>query len=219
MARNRKRWVTELTDKCLISYMNPQSTTAAQFRAIRNNLDNTLSANMRVLAVTSPGAREGKTMTAVNIAISRMQRGEKVLIIDANMQNPVIHDIFKAKISPGLTNVLSANTQLEEAIYETEFDNLEILPFGTLLFNSMEMIDSVKMNELLFKLKEQYDCVVVDTASVLDMIDTSSLASKCDGVILVVNHGKTLKDSARKAKRSLEVSAKANVVGVVLNRS
>src|SRR5690606_29065507 len=105
----------------LLTFINPHNSIAAQFRAIRNNIEYTANGvKLRSLIVTSPNAGEGKTTTAMNLALSKAQRGDKVLVIDANIKNPSVHHIFNTKLIPGLTNVLAAQISLVEAIVPTE---------------------------------------------------------------------------------------------------
>src|SRR5690554_4072755 len=105
----------DFANKSLLTYINAQCSIAAQFRAIRNNMNYASNSNtMRSIVITSPNAREGKTTVAVNLAVSQAQRGDKVLIMDANIQSPILHDIFSVKVIPGLTNVLAGQTTIEE---------------------------------------------------------------------------------------------------------
>lgn len=218
MARKISKKLKSITNKSLTSYLNPQSSIAAQFRAIRNNIEfATHDKPLRTIAITSPNAGEGKTTAAVNLAISKAQRGSKVLVIDANIQNPMIHDIFSMKLSPGLINVLSGQSELNEAISPTEMGRLDIMPFGTHTLNAIEMLASNKMDELIEQARQQYEYIIIDTAPVLDVLDANMLTNKGDGVILVLKGGKTQRELALKAKRSLQFFAKSNIVGIILN--
>ena len=220
LARKVKGQSNFQTNKCLLSYINPHAAIAAEYRAIRNHIECTSDNNkLRSLIITSPSTREGKTTATVNLAISKAQHGEKVLIIDANMRNPKIHHIFQTNIAPGLANVLAGECTLIDVINQTKISNLDILPIGMLLNNAMEDIDSSLMDDLLSMVTTQYDCVLIDSAPVLDALNTNKLASKCDGIILVLSSGKTQNESALKAKRSLEFFSKAKIVGVIVNNS
>lgn len=205
-------------NKYLISYTNPHSAIAAEYRAISNHMKHTSGGSrMKSLVITSPSFREGKTMATINLAVSKAQYGEKVLIIDANIRNPTIHKVFNTNINPGLTNVLTGQTTLVESIYHTGIARLDILSFGTMLHNAMEFVDSKLMDDLLEMVTAEYDYVLIDTAPVLDVLDTNTIASKCDGVVLVLNRGKTQSESALRAKRSLEFFPKTKIVGVIIN--
>lgn len=219
MGHKGKKAIKKLTNKSILSYTAPHAAIAAQFREIRNNIDYACGdrAN-RSIVVTSPSKGDGKTITAVNLAISKSQRGDKVLIIDANRSNPGIHLIFSTLISPGLIEVLTEKSSLQEAVYSTGIGQLDILPLGTLQSNSVELMDSSAMNRLLEAAMKRYDCVLIDAPAVLDVLDTQSLASKSDGVILVVSENRTKSELALKAKHTLEFFSKSTIIGVVLNR-
>ncbi len=220
MALNKNRKLNRMINRSLVTYLNPQCISAAQFRAIRNNIDYASGGSKpRSLLITSPGSNEGKTNTTVNLAISMAQRGDKVLIIDANVRNPAIHDVFNTQISPGLINVLAGFSTIKDAVYSTEIGNLAVLPLGLLLSNSIELLNSISMDELLKLALDDYDCVIIDTAPVLDALDINTLASKCEGVVLVLKGGRTQRELALKAKHSLEFFGKAKIVGVVFNKA
>lgn len=199
--------------------MAPQSAISSQYRAIRNNLRSEFNGKkLKTFVMTSSFANEGKTTTAVNLAISIAQRGEKVLIIDANHKSPAIHDVFNINSTPGLTNVLARQSTLKESIVSAKISKLDILPLGTLLYNATELLDSSVMDDVLHIVSQQYDVIIVDSAPVLEAMDTNTLANKCDGVVLVVEARKTKSEAVQKAKRQLEFFAKATIVGVILNK-
>lgn len=202
-----------------MTYMEPQSAIAAQYRAIRNNLRSEFNGKkLQTFVMTSSYANEGKTTAVVNLAISISQRGEKVLIIDANYKSPALHDIFNINVSPGLTNVLARQSTLKESIIATKISKLDLLPLGTLLYNTTELLDSAVMNEVLHIVAQQYDVIIIDSAPVLEAMDTNTLANKCDGVVLVVEARRTKSEAILKVKRELEFFAKATIVGVILNK-
>ena len=144
------------------------------------------------------------------------QQKEKVLLIDANLRRPSTHFIFNVTNSVGLTDVLTGKTTFEEAVIHTEIGRLEVLPSGTVPTNPAELLASQMMKELLQKAAKQYDSVIIDSSSVLEVTDTKLLASQCDGVLLVLYKGKTQLEKAAEAKKVLEF-AKAKIAGVILN--
>ena len=124
--------------------------------------------------------------------------------------------IFKIPNSVGLTDVLTGKTTFEEAVIHTEIGRLEVLTSGTITNNPAELLASQTMKDLLQKAAKQYDSVLIDSSSVLEVTDTKLLASQCDGVLLVLHQGKTQIEDAAEAKKVLEF-AKAKVSGVILN--
>jgi capsular exopolysaccharide synthesis family protein len=168
--------------------------------------------------ITSPKNGEGKSTTISNLAVSIANQKEKTLIIDANLRDPLIHSIFKIPNEIGLTNVLTGNATLEEAIYKTEITRLEVLTSGSTAFNPAELLETKRMKELLKSLAASYDIVLIDAPSVLKSTETRVLANQCDGVVLVVNRGKTEIEKAIETKKVLEL-AQAKIVGAILNES
>lgn len=218
MVRERQKKAKPFVRRSLLTFLSPYSTIAEQYRTIRNNIQYAVEGNnIQSLLITSPSGGEGKSTTVVNLAASMAQRGDRVLIIDANLRDPNLHKQFNTQISPGLSNILAKQQPIEDTIQPTEIEGLDILPSGQRLNHSTEQLDSVAMLEVLDYAKGQYDIVLVDCPSVLDVPDTCALASICDGVVLLVKKGKTKLSLAEEAKRSLEF-AKANIVGVVLNQ-
>lgn len=169
-----------------------------------------------MILITSPKSGEGKSTTAANLAVSMAQQDEKVLLIDANLRRPAVHLIFKLPNSVGLTEVLTGNTNFEEAVTNTEIGKLDILSSGSVTNNPSELLASQAMKELLHKAANKYDVVLIDSAPVLELTDTKLFASQCDGVLLVLHQGNTQIEDAAEAKKVLEF-AKADVSGVILN--
>lgn len=201
----------------LITYTNPGSNIAEQFRNIRTNIHFATSGkkNIKIL-FTSPCIGEGKSTNLANLAISLIQQKEKVLIIDANLRGPVLHTIFKVNNSSGLTNVLSGQTTFDEAVNHTGIGRLDILTSGPIPLNPAEELGSHMMSILLKNITPFYDYILIDSSSILEVTDANILANLCDGVILVLKRGKTQIEKALVTKRLLEF-AKAHIVGVILN--
>ncbi|MFS0861513.1 CpsD/CapB family tyrosine-protein kinase [Fredinandcohnia sp. 179-A 10B2 NHS] len=195
----------------------PESLISEQYRSIRTNIQfiNGVKKNQSIL-ITSPGRKEGKSITAANLAISLAQQKERVLLIDTNLIKPSLHSIFGIDNTTGLTDVLNGKLSLEEAVTGTEIGRLEVLPSGSIPFNSSELLGSIMMYELVAKALKLYNVVLIDSNSFLELSGTKILASMCDGVILVVKSGKTDTKKAIETKRLLNL-AKAKIIGVVLN--
>lgn len=205
-------------NRSMLAYINPHGTISEQYRTIRNNIHYAAKGSkVRSLLVTSPSEGEGKSTTAVNLAVCMAQRGDRVLIIDAHFRNPIINKIFNVQTSPGLSNVLGQQLEIREAIYNTEVEGLDIMPSGLRLYNSTELLDSQIMVDIMASTSGQYDMVLLDCPPVLGIPDTNALVSKCDGVLLVLKNGKTQQELALEAKRAL-LFAKANILGVILNK-
>ncbi|MEC0227997.1 CpsD/CapB family tyrosine-protein kinase [Paenibacillus alba] len=197
--------------------VNPHSPISEAYRSLRFNIEcSALGQEAKIITVTSSGRGEGKTTTAINLAVAYAQIGKKVILLDADLRNPSIHVAFSQENERGLTNYLGNQLALNETIRESYIENLSILTSGTLRQNPSELLASPKMDVLLAELRANYDMVIVDTPSVLTLTDAKVLAAKCDGVLLVVEYGKVKRQMAKKVKEELML-AKAKLIGIVLN--
>lgn len=202
----------------LVMNANPASPIAEEYRILRTNIEfSALDRVMKVIAVTSSGAGEGKSTTSANLAVAFAQAGKQVLLIDANLRQPALHHIFAVGNHEGLTNVLFGQSNAVDVIKLTDTANLTVMPSGPTPPNPAELLSSKRLEELLFRMRDKYDAVIIDTPSIKNIVDAQLVASQCDGVVLVVHSGKAKKETVRKAKANLE-HVKARIVGVVLNR-
>lgn len=217
MVFSRRKQLIKIKRRNLITYSNPESIISEQFRTIRTNIHflNEDEKN-NLLVVSSPGQSEGKSTIIANTAISVAQQKEKVLLIDGNLRNPSIHQLFKVSNEVGLTDVVSEKKTFCEAITKCNIENLDLLTSGPIPMDPAELLESEKMKELLSHIKPLYDLILVDSPSVLEVTDTKVLANLCDGVILVVQKAKTKLEAAQESKKVLEF-AKAPLVGVIVN--
>jgi capsular exopolysaccharide synthesis family protein len=215
----KQKLIHQITDrrKNLLCYFNPDSVIAEQYRSIRANIHFSSSSQiLRTLLITSPNNEEGKSTTSVNLAVSMAQQNERVLLIDANLRNPSVHSTFKVDNTNGFTSVLNGIAPLDDAIYKTEIGQLDVLPSGPIPTFPSEILASERLEELFAKALETYDYVLLDSPSILEVADTKILANKCDGVILVLNPGKTKLKETIDAKKILEF-ANSQIAGVILN--
>jgi capsular exopolysaccharide synthesis family protein len=216
---SKRQQPTAASKKSLVTYYNPDSTISDQFRTIRANLAFlTEKGENHVFLITSPGMGEGKSTTTANLAVAMAQQKDKVLLIDANLKEPSIHSIFDIPNEAGLTNILMYDVKFEEVIYKTELETLDILTSGSTSFNPAELLGNKTTTELLKKVANTYDIVLIDSPSVLKFSETRVLANQCDGVVLVLNRDKTERKQAIEARRVLEL-AHAKLVGAIMNEA
>jgi capsular exopolysaccharide synthesis family protein len=201
----------------LITYLKQDSKVSEQFRTIRANIK-FLSENKekKIFVVTSPSFGEGKSAIIANLAASIAQQDGKVLLIDVNLKNPVIHEIFKLRNEQGLIDFLTYRVRYEDCIQKSTIKNLSILTIGSNLGNSSDLLSNEKMVELLKLVSKDYDIVLLDSSPVLEATETRLLANQCDGVILVVHRGKTKMEKVFESKRLLDL-AHANILGAIIN--
>jgi capsular exopolysaccharide synthesis family protein len=202
----------------LMAHHHPQSPAAEAYRCLRTSL--LLRSGERpakVLAITSCLPGEGKTLTAANCAIVLAQQGAKVLLVDADLRQPSVHEAFQLARDPGLTGVLAGVCSGDEAIKTSELlPTLTILPAGANCPFPAEMLASPKMAELLEHWRSCYDHVVLDTPPVSIFTDAVVLGAKADAVLLVARCGVTTQYALRHARDVLQ-RASLNLMGVVLN--
>ncbi|AJD92265.1 tyrosine protein kinase [Jeotgalibacillus malaysiensis] len=201
----------------LIAKVNPKAVASEQYRTIRTNIQFSAVDNaIQTMIVTSSGPGEGKSTTASNMAIVFAQSGKRTLLIDADMRKPTAHYTFNVMNTRGLTNVLTKQNDLSEAIQEVDVNKLHVLTSGPIPPNPSELLGSRGMDYFLEQAKEAYDIIIFDTPPVLAVTDAQILANRCDGAILVVRSQVADKEKALKAKELLE-SANARILGAVLN--
>lgn len=201
----------------LIAHSSPKSPIAEQYRLIRTNIQlYARNRKIKSIVVTSPSPSDGKSTTAVNLAIVLAQQGKPVLLVDADLRKPTIHYAFNVNNIQGLTNFLTKRSGLDEVISSTHVSNLDIITSGPIPQNPSELLDTESMADLLEELKKAYEYVILDSPPVLVVTDAQILANKSDGIVMVVSSGKTSKGGALRAKELLD-KAKASLLGVVVN--
>ncbi|MEN1970017.1 CpsD/CapB family tyrosine-protein kinase [Lentibacillus sp. N15] len=201
----------------LVTYSNPDSVVSDEFRAIRTNINFlTEERRNRTFIITSPEIGEGKSTITANLAVSMAQQKERILLIDANLRGPVIHDIFKIPNEVGLTDILSGKVHMESAVQKASIRHLEVLTSGAITANPAEILGNVYMNDLLTSVAATYDVVLIDSPPVLTSTETRVLANQCDGVIIVLKRGKTELEKTTEASRVLKL-ARAKLVGSIMN--
>ena len=194
---------------------NPMAVEA--FRSLRTSI--LLSANPvpKVLLVTSALPGEGKTTTTVNLGATLASLGGRVVIVDCDMRRPAVHRATGVKNSPGFVQCLTGRTPLSEAVLPVEgIPNLSVIPCGPIPPNPAEVLSSPKTSELLQKLHEQFEYVLVDSPPILSVADSRILATLTDAVVLVTRAYETPYEVVRRA-RSLLYGAGARILGVALN--
>ncbi|MFD0680801.1 MULTISPECIES: CpsD/CapB family tyrosine-protein kinase [unclassified Paenibacillus] len=201
----------------LITHENPKSPISEAYRTLRTNIQfSAIDEELRVLMVTSAGPGEGKSTTITNLAVVYAQSDKRVVLIDADLRKPTMHHTFNCTNRWGITSVLSGQANLSEVVRTTAIPNLSIITAGPIPPNPSEMLASKRMVATLEELKEQFDIILIDTPPALAVTDAQIVASKCDGVVLVMDSGKVKREMALKAKANLEY-VKARILGVVLN--
>ena len=188
------------------------------FRTVRTNvLFSSAEEGSKTLLITSTGPGEGKTTFSCNLAVSLAQTGQRVLLIDADMRKPKVHDAFGVNQEPGLSNLLVGGVKASESVRKTKVTGLWLLPAGKLPPNPAELLGSQRFKEFLLSLKEHFDTIVIDSPPVMAVADAAVIAHRTTGVVFVVGAEMTSRYAAKAALDQLE-NARARFVGAVLNR-
>ncbi|MEG6585040.1 CpsD/CapB family tyrosine-protein kinase [Dendrosporobacter sp. 1207_IL3150] len=205
------------TQRRLIVQEQAKSPIAEAYRTLRTNIQfSRADGELKILMFTSSGPGEGKSTTAANTAVAMAQAGKSVILVDCDLRKPVQHKIF-AKQNRGVTNILVEERSAIALLQETEVDNLRILPSGPIPPNPSELLGTEAMQQIINNLKQECDMLIIDAPPVVAVTDASVLASKVDGIILIVNSGTNRPEMVQKAKELL-VKANGHILGVVLNR-
>lgn len=189
------------------------------FRVLRTNLQFTAVENpLKTLVISSPSPSEGKSLTIANLAVSLAKGERRVLLVDTDLHRPRLHRLFKLKNNVGVTSaLLEEHPSIDSLLQPTSLPGLQVLTSGPLPPNSAELLGSARMRALLEDLASRADIVLLDSPPVTVLADAAILSSQCDGVLLVLDSGRTRREPARRALQALR-RVDARVVGVVLNR-
>ena len=202
-------------DKVLL--LSERSAVGEAYRVLRTSVLFSTGENPpRTILITSGKPGEGKTTTVINTAISLSQLGASVLIIDADLRKPMTHRGFGLSSEQGLSTYLSSDVEIDALIQKVNLRNLSVLPCGPIPANPSELISSERMKQLLQTLSNRYDHILIDSPPLMHVTDPVILSTLVDGVILVVQGGKSSRDVVRQSRQMLSAVG-ANVVGVVLN--
>lgn len=195
----------------------PHSLVAEAFRQIRAHL--TFSGpleSQRTLLITSPSPEDGKTATAINLAVTFAQANQRVLLVDCNFRRPGIRRAFPTARNEGLSNILVGRGKFEEVVSQTELPNLDVLTSGPMPPNPAELLASPPMRGLLEAAKAKYDRVILDGPPCLLISDALLVATQVDAVVMVARAGSNSKGALRRAREQLQ-RINGRVIGAVLN--
>jgi capsular exopolysaccharide synthesis family protein len=191
---------------------------AEAFRALRTNvLFSSAEEGSRSLVITSTGPGEGKTMVAANLAIGLAQTGQRVILIDADMRRPRVHQMFRQKQQPGLSNLMVGQTTPSETIRKSGVPGLWLLTAGHLPPNPAELLNSQRFKEFVRLLGEHFDSVIIDSPPIMAVTDAAIAASATTGIVFVVGAEMTSRHAARAALEQLQ-NGRPRFLGAVLNR-
>ena len=208
----------------LLPLLNPWSPITENYRLVRANLRYASQKEgaegqgaIRSMVITSPEPGDGKTTTAINLAITIALSGQKVLLIDGDLRRPHGHDLLGLERSPGLADVLRNGVELESVLQKTVVDDLTFLSAGVPEVPPTELLDTERMRALLAAADAQFDVVIIDTPPVLAATDPIVVAPYCDAVLVVTSADKTDFRGLSQVKNTLNAVGVA-IGGVIFNR-
>ena len=196
----------------LITLTDPRSPATEAYRTLRTNLTFAALDNpIETLIVTSAAPGEQKSTVLANLAVTMAQGERRVLLVDADLRRPSLHETFEVSNDRGLTTMIVEESALDDPpLAKTGVENLWLLPSGPLPPNPADILGSRKMEQVIA------DVVLFDAPPVVAVTDAVVLGTKVDGVLLVVNAGRTRREHAERAKELLE-RVHVRIIGAVLN--
>jgi len=203
----------------LIALTEPRSAASEAFRTLRTNIHFAgLDQPCRSIVVTSAGPEEGKTTSTANFGVVVAQAGSRVCMIDSDLRRPSLHKLFRIENARGLTTALVEGLPFADVAQPSGVPNLSILPSGPIPPNPAELVGSHRMRDSIQEATKSFDLVLCDSPPVMAVGDAAALAALCDGVVLVIQVGRTAHDLLRRVVEQLE-AVKGRILGVVLNRA
>ena len=209
----------KLSDK-IVARLHPHSPVTESYRIIRSRIRFKPTDKLtRSIMVTSSMPEEGKSVTAANLAVVFAQANYRTVIVDADLRHPALHEVFEVNNEVGLGDMLgSTDIKIEDCIQDTSVNNLKILTSGMPLLDPSERLGSERMKQILDELKSVAEVIIVDSPPVLVYADAIVLSGRLDGVIMVIQAGKSTRAAITQTLFDLQ-NANANLLGSIFNQS
>ncbi|MFD2328445.1 CpsD/CapB family tyrosine-protein kinase [Cohnella sp. GCM10020058] len=199
--------------------LDPTSHLAGYYHTLRAQVDFAAArVGARALSISSGWQGEGRSATAINLALAYARAGKKVLLIDSDLRKPSLHDILQVSRRDGLSEYLSRSIPTTQIIKETDYPNMQIITSGSLPPNPTELLSSERFDQLIALAKEHYDRVVVDMSPLFASADAQIVVSNTDGVLLIAEHARTTRNQLQRAVGLIEQIGKP-VIGTVINKA
>lgn len=209
---------SEASVRPLLSEIPMHSPRAESFRQLRTNLQfANVSGTAKSVLVTSSLPGEGKSTTATNLAIALAQGGQSVCLIDADLRRPMVNEYLGLERNAGLTTALIGAAHVNDLLQPWGEDDLFVLASGPIPPNPSELLGSAQMSDLLDRLEEAFDVVIIDAPPLLPVTDAAVLAQRVGGVIVVAGIQKVKRQDLERSLTALSMVG-VQVLGLVLNR-
>jgi len=213
-----KKVANTTIDEHIVSFHDPASPIAEQYKIIRTNLQSIKATrDAKVFLVTSSISGEGKTVTSINLAMSMAHdlNNKSVLLIDADMRKGKLARYLGIQQTPGLAEILKDEAEAESTLVCPDIENFNVIPAGRPPKNPSELLGSRKMSNLLANLKAKFDYIFIDSPPVVPLTDPCILSSIVDGVILVIQAGRTQRGLVKHTEHRLAQSH-AKMLGYIM---
>lgn len=208
----------DIKNPYIVSVAQPDSPIAEEYRKLKSMVIKATKADfLNTIMITSTIDKEGKTLTAINLAISMAQEiDHSILLIDADLRKPFVHEYLGIKPKYGLSDYLTKDVPISEILIRTGVGNLVFMPAGNRVKNPVELLSSSKMKTLVDELKHRYvdRYIIMDTPPLLPFAESITMGSYVDGVIFVVKEGHA---QMKSIKDAMSVIKDLNILGVVFN--
>lgn len=209
---------TNIVDKHLVCITDPNSPATEQYKKLRARILMATSKEFHnTIMVTSPDIGEGKTITAINLAVAIGNEIDYTsLLVDADLKHPSIHKYLGIKAKYGLSDYLMGKADLSDILIKTGIGKLILLPSGSSFDNTAELLSSERMKNLVYELKHRYKdrYIIFDSTPILAVSDAISLSSYMDGIVLVVQAVRT---TPKAALNAISLIKGSNIIGIVFN--
>lgn len=195
---------------------NTDFDTVETYKSIRTNIMFSISKSDsgKVIAITSSNPGEGKTTTAINLAITFAQLGAKVILLDCDMRKARVHRYLQLHRTDGISNLLCGFTDFDKAVKRNVRENLDVITAGEIPPNPAELLETEELGNLLEKLKGEYDYIFIDSPPVNIVVDAVIIAKQCTGVIMVVRENETTFDMLDTAMEAIKKS-NTKIIGAI----
>ncbi len=213
-----KRIGNSKVDQRIITYFDPKALITEQYKILRTNVLSINKSNPpKILVVASSLHSEGKTITALNLAMTLAQSTQhpRVLLIDADLRRGRMAKYLGVKQKTGLSEILTDQAKPSEVLFNIDVENLTFISSGTIPSNPAELLSSDRMRKFLILMKSKFDHIIIDTPPVISVTDAGIVGAQSDGVLMVIQAGRTQRGIVKRASELLH-QAHSKVLGHVL---
>ena len=208
----------EVTNQHIVTITQPYSPIAEEYRKLKSMiLRKTKKDFLNTIMITSAIAGEGKSVTAINLAVTLAQAiDHSILLIDADLRKPRLHEYLGIENEYGLSDYLAGDMDLSEVMIKTGIGKLALIPAGSSVDNPLELLASEKMKALIKEVKQRYKdrYVIIDTPPILTFSESISIGANVDGIVFLVKEGCAPK---RMIEEALNMIKGLNLLGIVFN--